>query len=313
MIAPVHRAFATITPVLPREIAVHDGLAYSLWLPEAGRAVRGGVVILHGAGSCKESHHDYARAAGGRRVRGDLRSTSGATARATGAMDGRAIEDIVAMAALLRSRIGDPGRCDGAARIEHGRLLRADVGCRRRGAQAVVAICPAEPRGLQRGIEAGTLRLRRRRRGAFGAAQRCGPARRPSRRWTMPVLLLHAEGDEQVPVEHSRELATRFASPPQPPDRRPRRPSPLGAARRGAAGGEPEVHPARVRVESDEFWSPQDQNSAASDASGLLEQAADGLPGVRHGAARGLAGLADHASGGLARAIDDARGRIPGA
>ena len=29
----------------------------------------------------------------------------------------------------------------------------------------------------------------------------------------MPVLLLHAEGDEQVPVEHSRELATRFASP----------------------------------------------------------------------------------------------------
>ena len=29
----------------------------------------------------------------------------------------------------------------------------------------------------------------------------------------MPVLLLHAEGDEQVPVEHSRELAAALHAP----------------------------------------------------------------------------------------------------
>ena len=29
----------------------------------------------------------------------------------------------------------------------------------------------------------------------------------------VPVLLLHAEGDEQVPVQHSRELAMRFGHP----------------------------------------------------------------------------------------------------
>jgi alpha-beta hydrolase superfamily lysophospholipase len=29
----------------------------------------------------------------------------------------------------------------------------------------------------------------------------------------VPVLLLHAEADEQVPVEHSRELATLMRSP----------------------------------------------------------------------------------------------------
>jgi fermentation-respiration switch protein FrsA (DUF1100 family) len=29
----------------------------------------------------------------------------------------------------------------------------------------------------------------------------------------MPLLLLHAEGDEQVPVEHSRELAELVRSP----------------------------------------------------------------------------------------------------
>ena len=46
---------------LPVETGTHDGLAYSLWLP--GREPLGGIVILHGAGSCKESHHDFARVA----------------------------------------------------------------------------------------------------------------------------------------------------------------------------------------------------------------------------------------------------------
>src|ERR1700733_10592238 len=36
----------TVTPQLPSEIGVHDGLAYSLWLPRA--APPAGVVILHG-------------------------------------------------------------------------------------------------------------------------------------------------------------------------------------------------------------------------------------------------------------------------
>jgi len=43
----------------PAEIAMRDGLAYALFLPP-GRPL-GGVVVLHGAGSRKESHYDYAR------------------------------------------------------------------------------------------------------------------------------------------------------------------------------------------------------------------------------------------------------------
>ena len=49
------------TPAPPAELGEVDGLAYSLWLPEGDPWA--GVVILHGAGSCKESHHDFARAA----------------------------------------------------------------------------------------------------------------------------------------------------------------------------------------------------------------------------------------------------------
>jgi len=43
----------------PPELGELDGLAYALFLPD-GRA-RAGVVILHGAGSAKESHYDFAR------------------------------------------------------------------------------------------------------------------------------------------------------------------------------------------------------------------------------------------------------------
>ena len=206
MIAPVPRS-RTITPVLPREIAVHDGLAYSLWLPDE---VRGGVVILHGAGSCKESHHDYARLLVSARYAAISFDQRGHGA-SEGVMDGRAIEDIVAMADLLRSRIGDPGASLALRGSSMGgcfALLAAPAV----GAAAVVAICPAGPRGLQRGVEAGTLGF------DAGVAALSALLTEADLHETvgsleMPVLILHAEGDEQVPVEHSRELAARFASP----------------------------------------------------------------------------------------------------
>jgi uncharacterized protein len=208
MIAPVPRS-RTITPVVPREIAVHDGLAYSLWLPEDDRDVRGGVVILHGAGSCKESHHDYARlllAARYAAISFDQRGHGASE----GVMDGRAIEDIVAMADLLRSRIGDP---DAAVALRGSSMggCFALLAAPAVDAAAVVAICPAGPRGLQRGIEAGTL--------GFDADVAtlstflsAADLHETVASLEMPVLILHAEGDEQVPVEHSRELAARFAS-----------------------------------------------------------------------------------------------------
>ena len=46
----------------PAELGTRDGLAYALFLPEGEAA--GGVVVLHGAGSCKENHFDFARVVG---------------------------------------------------------------------------------------------------------------------------------------------------------------------------------------------------------------------------------------------------------
>ena len=196
--------------MVPREIAVHEGLAYSLWVPDEGRAIRGGVVILHGAGSCKESHHDYARllvAAGYAAISFDQRGHGASE----GVMDGRAIEDVVAIADLLRYRVGDPGvgvALRGSSMGGCFALLAASDA----GAGAVVAICPAGPRGLQRGIEARTLGFEADV-DALSAFLGAADLHETIASLDVPVLLLHAEGDERVPVEHSRELAAGFASP----------------------------------------------------------------------------------------------------
>ena len=45
-------------PAAP-ELLTHDGLSYALFVPEGEPEL--GVVIMHGAGSAKESHFDFAR------------------------------------------------------------------------------------------------------------------------------------------------------------------------------------------------------------------------------------------------------------
>jgi uncharacterized protein len=201
----------TVTPKLPSEIGVHDGLAYSLWLPH--KPSHAGVVTLHGAGSCKENHHDFARAtlsAGLAAIAFDQRGHGDSQ----GPLDGRAVDDVVAIAALLRSRMGaDPGPAPPIALrgSSMGGYL-ALVAAAPAGAQAVVAICPASGEGLRRGLSAGrfTFDADRPALDRFLAAHDVQAA---TRALEVPVLLLHAEGDEQVPVEHSRELAALLQSP----------------------------------------------------------------------------------------------------
>jgi uncharacterized protein len=206
MIAAVRR-LRTVTVAMPVEMAVHDGLAYSLWLPEG--PAKGGVVILHGADSCKESHHDYARfvlAAGLAAIAFDQRGHGSSD----GPMDGRALADVAAMASLLRERIGDanaPIALRGSSMGGCFAILAAEPA----HAAAIVAICPASVPGLRRGLADGKF--------AFAA----DPAldgllegvdlSEVVQALEAPLLLLHAEGDEVVPVEHSRELAAHLSAP----------------------------------------------------------------------------------------------------
>jgi alpha-beta hydrolase superfamily lysophospholipase len=199
---------------LPSEIGMQDGLAYSLWLPKAppsgaadnvGRPpTRGGVVVLHGAGSCKENHHDFARAAVGAGLAAIAFDQRG-HGESKGPLDGRVLEDIEAIVALLRARMGGQDARVALRGSSMGGYL-ALVSAGRSAAAAVVAICPASAEGLRRGLA--------QRRFSFEADEPALDAflaahdeRDAVAALGAPVLLLHAEGDEQVPLEHSRELA----------------------------------------------------------------------------------------------------------
>lgn len=187
---------------MPSEIGVHGGLAYTLWLPSS--PARGGVVVLHGAGSCKENHHDFARAALGAGLAAVAFDQRG-HGDSEGALDGRALEDVVAIVTLLRERLNNPQAPVALRGSSMGGYL-ALVCAGPAAAAAVVAVCPAGAEALRRGLAD--------RRFTFAADEHALDAflaqhdeREAIAELQVPVLLLHAEGDEQVPVEHSRELA----------------------------------------------------------------------------------------------------------
>ncbi len=203
------RRMRSATEALPTEIASHDGIAYSLWLPDS-RPARGGVVILHGASSCKESHHDYARVVLGAGL-GAVAFDQRGHGDSPGAWDGRALNDIAAMAQLLRDRAHDPALPIALRGSSMGGYFAIAAAAAARAA-AVVAICPASAAGRRRGLhedrfefaaDVPTLDALLAEHDETTAAEALD----------IPVLLLHAEGDEVVPVQLSRELAVHLHHP----------------------------------------------------------------------------------------------------
>jgi pimeloyl-ACP methyl ester carboxylesterase len=196
------RRLRTITPVRPADLATRGGLAFALWLPDRA-PLRGGVVILHGAGSCKESHYDFCRALrplGLASISFDQRGHG----ESDGPMDGRALDDVTSMATLLRERTGlHQIALRGSSMGGYFALVAAEPV----GASAVVAICPAPVDGLRRRLRAGQNQFDADRAQLIELLGRHDDLHATVAALQVPVLLLHAEGDEIVPAEHSRELA----------------------------------------------------------------------------------------------------------
>jgi pimeloyl-ACP methyl ester carboxylesterase len=180
----------------PPELGRRDGLAYALFTPRDEPA-EAGVVILHGADSAKESHFDFARklrAAGLAAVCFDVRGHGDSK----GALGAGALEDVATMAALLPDGpVGLRGSSMG------GWLALAAASVVR--ASAVVAICPATSRQLLRGLTEGRFAFRADVQG-LGRVMAEADLEVAARGLGERLLLLHAEGDETVPVEHSRHL-----------------------------------------------------------------------------------------------------------
>lgn len=201
-------------PRRPSEMAAHEGRPYWLWLPDS-EPPWPGMLILHGAGSRKENHGDFGRAcadAGWAAIAYDQRGHGDGTDE----MGPGAIDDVGAMARLLASKQGvDAGRVCvrgssmGGFTAIHGAARAPELA-------GVIAICPATEEEMRRGLRRGEMDFR-----AGAAAQDRLDAwlsehdvfDSVERLAGRPLLLIHAEGDEQIPVERSRELYERAGEP----------------------------------------------------------------------------------------------------
>jgi alpha-beta hydrolase superfamily lysophospholipase len=207
----------TVTPLLPSETGALRGAAYTLWLPRPPAApARGGIVVIHGADSCKESHHDFARAAVALGL-GVICFDQRGHGETGGRLGAGAIDDVLMFVAHLRGVLEDreaPIALRGSSMGGYLAILAAAQGESRRGVetQGVVAICPASGELLIRGLHE--------RRFSFAvdapaleAFLSTHDVREAAAALAQPLLLLHAEGDERVPIAHSRELAEVLTAP----------------------------------------------------------------------------------------------------
>ena len=215
-------------PRRPDRSGRHNGLAYALWLPDPGGPVdrRGepsrpvpappwpGIVICHGAGSRKENHADFARLAaahGWAALAFDARGHG----ESDGEMSPDAVEDVVAMADLLAANTGVDERRVAARGSSLGGFLAIHAAATAPRIAGVIAVCPAKEDGLARGLRRGELEMRVGDPLALEAWLAGSDLRRAVQALRrQPLILLHAEGDQQVPSEWSEELYER-ANPPR--------------------------------------------------------------------------------------------------
>lgn len=168
---------------------------------------------MHGAGSRKENHADFARLAtanGWAAITFDLPGHGDSDREFTGA----AVEDVIRMADLLAVQ-PEVNQWRVAVRGSSlGGFLALCAASAAPEIAGVIAICPANQRDLARGVRRGRLEMRI---GdpldleAWLTTQDVGEAvERISGR---PLILMHAEGDTQVPSDHSEELYERAGDP----------------------------------------------------------------------------------------------------
>jgi fermentation-respiration switch protein FrsA (DUF1100 family) len=206
---------------MERSMTLHNGLAYALWLPQHERPPRTprpnrpwpGIVVVHGAGSRKENHADFARlanASGWAALTFDLPGHGSSEPE----MTGEAVDAVISMVHLLEVQDGvDESRvCVRGSSL--GGFLALCAAAAAPEIAGVIAICPASEDHLARGVRQGRFDMRA---GdpidleAWLMSLDVGEA--VERMAERPLVLMHAEGDTQIPSDHSEDLYERAGDP----------------------------------------------------------------------------------------------------
>ena len=202
------------SPDAPSVRGEHEGRPYWLWLPKT-EGTWPGMVILHGAGSRKENHGDFARmcAAGGwAAISYDQRGHGDSADEMTPA----ALGDVAKMARFLAShdrvdpeRICVRGSSMGGFWAIHAAATSSAIA-------GAIAICPAGEEHLRRMLAAKKLdfRVSEASRQALVAWMGEHDLREATELMgSKPLIVLHAKGDERIPSDFSAELAARKPDP----------------------------------------------------------------------------------------------------
>lgn len=195
------------------ERGIHRARPYELWVP-ADPPPWPAMVILHGAGSQKENHADFARICNARgwaaltfdqRGHGDSEDV----------MAPAALGDVALMARLLAGTNGvDPARiCVRGSSM--GGWMAIHAAATAPELAGAIAICPAGEEHLAHGLRADELEMR-----ANAAALGAWLAEHDVREaaalmGAKPLIILHARGDEQIPYSFSGEIHQRASEPKQ--------------------------------------------------------------------------------------------------
>jgi hypothetical protein len=171
------------------------------------------VVIVHGAGSRKENHADFARlatAAGWAALAFDLPGHG----ESEPPMSGDAVEDVIAMARLLASQDGVDSERIAVRGSSLGGFLAIQAAAASEEIAGVIAICPAGQDHLASGVRSGRLEMRVADPIALEAWLISQDLDRAVERIApRPLILMHAEGDTQIPSDHSEQLYERAGDP----------------------------------------------------------------------------------------------------
>lgn len=170
------------------------------------------MVVLHGAGSRKENHADFARAASGygwAALTFDQRGHGAAEDE----MSPAAIGDVSRMARLLAATEGvDPSRvCVRGSSM--GAFMAIHAAAVSDSIAGAIAICPAGEEHLLGGLRRGELEMRADEPALEAWLAEYDIREAVGRIGGKPLLLIHARGDEQIPYTWSEELYRHAAEP----------------------------------------------------------------------------------------------------